>query len=283
MILLTGAGGVVGFPLQRQLVVQEIAHKSVSRGPKADIQWDMRQAPSTQIIDLLVGSDTLIHCAPVWLLPAHLEVLHVAGISRLVVFSSTSVISKVSSGDSSEQRLVAQLSDAEAALQRYCEDQSLALTVLRPSMIYGYGRDQNIMQIAGFIRRFGFMPLAAESSGLRQPVHADDLAEAALKVLLSQITIGRAYQLCGAETLSYRQMVERIFIALGKKPRILPIPLALLRFSLRLAARLSGFSYTAEMANRMSQDLNYDYSTAVDDFGFQPQAFLQQPSRDLIQ
>jgi len=50
---------------------------------------------------------------------------------------------------------------------------------------------------------------------------------------------------------------------------------------LSLAAKISSFSYTPEMADRMNQNLNYDFSSAQSDFGYSPQAFLVNPQRDL--
>ena len=281
MILVSGANGVVGNPLCMRLASEGLAFKTISRSAAGSIQWDLQEIASDPVLRQLSGFDTLIHCAPIWLLPAHLDQLKEAGFARLIVFSSTSAISKRESLDRQEQLLVTQLVSAEATLQSFCDTFSMALTIFRPSMIYGHGRDQNVMQIAGFIRRFGFFLLVGKAPGLRQPVHADDLVDAALAVRHNRQSMGKVYNLAGAEQLSYRAMVERIFAGLGRKPRILSVPLAIFRIGLHAAAKLSPFSYTAEMANRMSQNLDYDYTPATEDFGFRPQMFLQNPQHDL--
>ena len=109
---------------------------------------------------------------------------------------------------------------------------------------------------------------------LRQPVHAEDLAEAVCAVLKSDATCGRSYNLSGGETLSYRQMVERIFVAEGRTARVLPLPLGPLRLLLRLLSLLPRFRYVKpEMADRMSQDLIYDHGDAARDFGYAPRGF----------
>ncbi len=76
-------------------------------------------------------------------------------------------------------------------------------------------------------------------------------------------------------------MVKRIFVALDQRPLIISIPLWLFRPALAIAAKISGFSYTTEMAERMNQDLNYDYTDAANDLNFSPQKFLKNPDRDL--
>ena len=87
--------------------------------------------------------------------------------------------------------------------------------------------DRNVTMIARFIRRFGFFPLVGNGKGYRQPVHADDVAAACLMVLNRPITFNRNYNLSGGQTLTFREMVEAIFLALDKKPRIVSIPLIL--------------------------------------------------------
>jgi len=286
MIVLTGANGVVGYPLRLRLLEQGQSLVAVSRKPSKEIslnalQWNLERAIPDKAKSVLADCDSMIHCAPIWLLPTHLKGLHALGLKRLIVFSSTSVLSKHASANPQEQKLVSQLANAEENLQKYCVANEINLTILRPSLIYGHGRDQNVMHIAGFIRRFGFMVLVGQANGKRQPVHADDLVEVCCRILNRPETYGKVYNLAGAEVLSYRAMVERIFTAMNKKPRIISLPLALFRFALRVATRFTSFAYTAEMADRMNQDLNYSNQAAQQDFAYKPSLFLEQPQRDL--
>lgn len=246
------------------------------------IQWDLNQPLDPTLLHQLEGLNTLIHCAPIWLLPDHLETLNGAGLQRLIVFSSTSVLSKAESSDPSEQRLVSQLSDSEQQIHNFCSEHKMALTILRPSMIYGYGLDHNVSHIARFIRRFGFFVLVGAAQGLRQPVHADDLVDACLNIIDKQITFGKTYNLAGAETISYRIMVERIFDGLGRPKRIFSLPLSIFRLALMIASKLGRFSYTPEMADRMMRDLNYDYDDALRDFSYRPRFFLENADQDLV-
>ena len=86
----------------------------------------------------------------------------------------------------------------------------MPLLLLRPTLIYGCGMDRNVSVLAGLAQRFGVVPLAGQAAGLRQPVHADDLARAAFDALGAVATHGRAYALPGGETLPYREMVARV-------------------------------------------------------------------------
>lgn len=283
MILVTGARGVVGQPLCQKLGEKSKEFISVSRqaDSSSGINWDLHQALNEAQRERVTACDTLIHCAPIWLLSPHIKTLAELGVRRFVVFSSTSVISKQDSLDPQERALVQQLKSAEQELQQISEQGLIDLTIFRPSMIYGYGLDQNVSHIANRVKRWPLIPLTAPAKGLRQPVHADDLVEAAYRVLTEQSTFGKTYNLAGAESLSYRAMVERIAASLGKPARVLLLPVWLIRAGLKLAALGSGFNYTGAMADRMNQDLVYDYQQATLDFGFHPKAFLTEPDKDL--
>ena len=277
MILLTGANGVVGYALQQRLTSEHYLTVSRKAG-QGDIAWDMNSQASDFQLPAL---KKLVHCAPIWLLPAHLPALYRAGISQFIVFSSTSIISKQDSANPEEQELVDRLSSAEKAIEEFCKQHDLSLTILRPSMIYGYGRDQNINHIASFIDKYGFAVVAGKANGLRQPVHAGDLAELCMN-LISQPQQGQGtYTVAGQDVITYRAMVKSIFIKLNKRPIIISIPLWSLRLVLTIASRLGRFKYTADMADRMQQDLVYNNQAAIEGLAYKPSPFLEKPQRDL--
>ena len=180
--------------------------------------------------------------------------------------------------DPKEQAFAAEQIAAEAKVAELCEAAHAAWTVFRPTLIYGAGMDRNVVVIARLIRRFGVFPLFGAASGRRQPVHADDLAAACVAALVEPRAFNAAYELAGGETLSYREMVERIFVAEGKTPRFLPVPLAAFRAAMWCVSRIPRFKdFNAEMARRMNEDLVFDTSRAVRDFGFAPRKFEPAP------
>ena len=180
--------------------------------------------------------------------------LEAYGARRVVALSSTSRFTKDDSSDPEEQAIALRLADAEARVQAWAASHGVEWIILRPTLIYGRGRDKNIAEIARFVRRFGFFPLFGKANGLRQPLHAHDVAGACLAALDSPVAANRAYNLSGAETLPYRDMVARIFSALGRPVRLLPVPLFVFRFAvalLRLVPRYRNWS--PAMAERMNR------------------------------
>jgi nucleoside-diphosphate-sugar epimerase len=220
--------------------------------------------------------------APIWVLPAHFLLLDAHGVKRLVVLSSTSRFTKTDSSAPQEQAVARRLSEAEAQVQAWAESRGVEWVILRPTLIYGLGRDKNITEIARIIRRFGFFPVLGKAGGLRQPVHAADVADACVAALRTPGAVNRAYNLSGGETLAYRDMVARVFAALGRPPRLLTVPLPAFRAAVALLRCLPRYRHwSAAMAERMNRDLVFDHGDATRDLDFRPRAFA--PSeRDVV-
>ncbi len=212
--------------------------------------------------------------APIWVLPEYFIMLETYGVRRVVVLSSTSRFTKTDSSDPGEHMTAAKLAEGEERLRLWAERIGIEWVILRPTLIYGYGKDKNISEIARFICRFGFFPLLGRAVGLRQPVHAEDVAGACAAALVAPMAANNAYNLSGGETLSYREMVERVFLALNRRAHLLSVPLGFFRFALvclRLLPRYRHWS--AAMAERMNQDLVFDHKEASQDLNFAPRPF----------
>jgi uncharacterized protein YbjT (DUF2867 family) len=219
-----------------------------------------------------------ICAAPVWILPEYFALLESRGVRRLVALSSTSRFTKKDSSDPEEQAVSRRLAEAEARVQQWAESRGVEWVILRPTLIYGFGRDRNIAEIARFIRRFGFFPLFGKALGLRQPIHVQDVAHACLAALEASLAANRAYNLSGGETLAYRDMVIRVFACMDRFPLLLPVPLFAFRIActlLRLFPRYRHWS--AAMAERMNRDMVFDHGQAARDLAFKPRAFALFP------
>lgn len=272
-VLVMGATSLIGRHLLDRLGDAAIDAMALSRRPPSgDARWLNADLSDPHLERALPDVATVFSLSPIWLLPAALPALKARGMTRLVVFSSTSRFTKQASDVPAERAVAASLADAEAAVERFCASQGVAWTILRPTLIYDEGHDGNVSRLAGLIRRFGILPLSGGGEGLRQPVHAADLAVGALHAAASPAAQDKAYDLVGGETLPYRLMATRIFEGLGRRPAILTLPPALFALLLKLASPILPGATTA-MGARMGQDLTFDSSPAARDFGWAPRDF----------
>ena len=213
-----------------------------------------------------------IAVCPLWAVPEHFALLEAAGARRLVALSSTSRFTKRDSAAAADRAIAARLAAAEEEVLDWARTRGIAATILRPTMIYDGIHDQNVARIARFIRRFGCYPVAGAAVGLRQPVHADDVATACQSALQCD-GLRETYEISGGETLTYREMVGRIFAWLERPPRLVTLPLPLVRAAGPLVRIMPGLESLPTMAARMNEDLVFDHGAATRDFGFHPRAF----------
>jgi nucleoside-diphosphate-sugar epimerase len=221
-VVILGAGGLVSPFLVQQLSARGIGGICYSRRAPLPPQGNFIIRPFANI---------RADCPPGAILISPLRVGALAELipelpkpRRVISFSSSQVYS-------SESRNA--IESAERALCAHCNDADISWTIFRPTMIYYPPIDRNVTAVARMIRKLGFFPLSGTGSGLRQPVHAEDLAVAAADAINSSAAEGRLFDLPGGETLRFRVMVARIFRALHMPPVMIPIP----RFALRLSAR----------------------------------------------
>jgi len=275
-----GASSLVGGCLLTQLA--GLAYKSIafSREKRmsvhgSTVEWRQLPLSGARNLDLANSVSNWICIAPIWILPDHFELLESLGVRRIIVISSTSRFGKLDSPDISERELALRLAGAEDDLQRWANNKSIEWVILRPTVIYGFGKDKNVSEISRFIDRFGFFPFFGQARGLRQPMHADDVAKACVSALFQNNVTGQAYNISGGETLSYREMVERIFTAMRKRPRLFRIPLWGFKFAISVLKVIPRYKHwSSAMVQRMDQDLIFDHSEAAAAFGFRPRRFV---------
>lgn len=272
--LVFGGSGPIGAALLARMLPAGWTVVAVSRDAQRDspgLRW--QRGDLVHCDGLPDAVDAIFSCGPL----DHFARWHArSGIAspRIVAFGSTSADAKQASPDAAERALSAQLRDAEAALFANATLRGVAATVLRPTLVYGDGRDRTIGRIAAMAQRLGWFVIPRGATGLRQPVHVDDLAAAVLAACDAPATHGRVYDLPGGETLAWREMVARTLASLSPRPRLLEVPMPVFRLALgtaRLAGKGGGFGEGA--LARLHEDLVFDIGPAQSDFGYAPRPF----------
>lgn len=273
-VLLLGASGQIGLRVCALLQRQDWQVVAVSRNTHETapgMEWRRGTLPDLAGID---GArfDAIVSCGPLDLF-SHWYAGAGTGAARVVAFGSTSVHVKGDSPDPAERDLAMRLRDAEARIADAAAARGASATLLRPTLVYGTGRDRNLSRIAALARRHGFFALPHDARGLRQPVHVDDLATAALAALAPTDAGLRAYDLPGGETLAYRDMVGRVLAVLDPPARLLVLPGPLFALAAAVARRLGVHDAGAAVLARMRADLVFDPSAAARDLGHAPRPF----------
>ncbi|WP_149194703.1 NAD-dependent epimerase/dehydratase family protein [Luteimonas suaedae] len=272
--LVFGGSGQIGVALIARLRASGWEVVALSRTPPADaasLHW--LRGEFAALPALPDACDAIFSCGPLdlfslWYAQTHIDC------PRVIAFGSTSMATKHAAADPDERALAQRLREAEARIFEAAAMRGARATLLRPTLIYGAGRDHNLTRIAALAVRTGFFLLPRNACGLRQPVHVDDLAAAALAAFDHPVSADRGYALPGGETLPYRDMVARTLAALTPPPRLIELPSPLFRLALSVAhatGRLRGLPAGAVM--RMREDLVFDAEPARRDLDYAPRAF----------
>lgn len=197
---------------------------------------------------------------------------------RVVALGSTSVHAKRDSHDPAERALAVALRTAELRLAAVAAERGFALTVLRPTLIYGNGLDRNLSRLVAAARRWRVLPLAASARGLRQPVHVEDVAAAVRTCLREPRPRPGFFDLPGGETLPFDQMAARAIAAGAPGARLVRVPGFVFRLGVRGLRLLGGARGLGEgFLSRLGQDQVYDGGPARAALGHSPRGFRPGP------
>jgi UDP-glucose 4-epimerase len=297
-ILVTGASGFVGLRLCATLAAAGYTVRAAMRRQSAALEAIVPAicivsvddiGPTTDWQAALDGVDMIVHLA------ARAHVMHdsapdplaeyrrinvagserlaraaaVAGVSRLIYMSSIKV-----NGESTvnspfrESDAPAPLDaygqskwEAEQALRHVAAETALAVTVLRPPLIYGPGAKGNIARLLRWIERG--LPLPFDSIvNRRSLIYIENLVDAMLAVMRHPDP-GGTYLISDAHDLSTPQLIRALARGLDQRPRLLPFPPSLLR----LAGACTG---QLDAIGRLVGSLQIDASKIAAEVGWRP-------------
>jgi nucleoside-diphosphate-sugar epimerase len=264
-ILVFGASGPVG----RRLLPRLTAHQMlpVSRAPRNDwIPGDLNDANVQW-----PHADAAISLGPLDAFAGWLERHPELTLLRVIALSSMSADSKLASEDAHEREVSARLRESEDALKRCAAARGIALTIFRATLIYGDGTDRSLAPIARFLRRWHLLPLPFGATGLRQPVHADDLAIAVSAAFGQSATHSKTYEMGGGERLAFVALLRRLREAAPTWS--IPVPVSLSALGL-LTRSMRADAPTRAAIARLKTDLLADIAPAQRDFGYAPRGFI---------
>jgi len=235
-VLLLGGTGFVGQAVCERLVERDsamrltvptrrMAHaRAVQFLPTVDpVECNVHD--DAQLARLVAGHDAVVNLIAILhgsaaefdkvhvQLPRRLaEACRAAGVHRVVHVSALGVAADAPSN------YLRSKAAGEAALQAA----GLALSILRPSVIFGAG-DRFLNLFAALQSVAPVMPLSGADARF-QPVWVQDVAEALLRCLERPETIGQTYECAGPQVYTLRELVQLAGRLCGHERPVLPLP-----------------------------------------------------------
>lgn len=192
-----------------------------------------------------------------------------AGVRRLVLVSSVKACADASTRPLTEDdppqppdAYGQSKREAELALWAECAAGGLQGVCVRPPLVYGPGVRANFLALLGAVHRGIPLPLGCIDNR-RSLVGVHNLVSALLACARHPAAAGETFFVSDGEDLSTPALIRRLARALGVRPRLLPVPVALLQ----LAGRLSGRS---EAIARLTGSLQLDSSRLRSRLAWEP-------------
>lgn len=150
----------------------------------------------------------------------------------------------------------------------------LEWTIFRPSLIFG-PKDAFINMLAAQIRLAPLMPVIGSGSYRLQPVHADDVARCFAQALEMPESVGKTYDLCGGDRLSYEALLDMVAGALGRPSPWKPhLPLGLMKLVIPIMQKIPQFPITMDQLQMLLEEsiCNGEWQK---EFGFEPRGLRE--------
>ena len=220
-----GATGVVGRALLPLLAEHEVT--AVSRTPRDDAgaRWVVADAATGEgVAEALAGADVAYY------------LVHSLGSRDFEQQDRTAAETVAGDAAAAGVRQIVYLGglgadgpDASAHLRSRREtgerlaSAGVPVTTLRAAMIVGRG-SAAFETILGLVKRLPVMITPSRETTPTQPIALDHDAAYLAGVAGNEATFGEGYDVGGPEVMTYRQMIERIAGLLGRRPRIVEVP-----------------------------------------------------------
>ena len=104
-------------------------------------------------------------------------------------------------------------------------------TILRPSVVYSVD-DNFTTNFMTLLSRLPIFPLYYQGKTKFAPIHCSDLTDT-IHHVISKNVYSKIIECIGPETLSFKDLLEKLLLLINKKTILLPFPLVLAEFSAR--------------------------------------------------
>jgi NADH dehydrogenase len=288
-ILVTGGAGFVGNNIIAKLVQQgqpvraqvrniEKANRRLSQfGNQVEVV-QAEVTDRTQWKDLMQGVTAVIHTVAISMEKGGqtyedvnyqgtinvVDAAEAAGVKRFINISQNGADSKL------PYRFLA----SKGKAQEYVAASQLRWTALRPSAIFG-PQDEFFNTFARLVRLTPLVfPLIGGGKAEFQPVSVLDVAEAAVRCLQDDSTIGKELVLGGPEVLTLAEIEQRVIAALGTHRYFVSAPVALLRPAVMIMqATLPGSPVSTSLLDLLAVPNTTPQNALVEHFHMTPLPF----------
>ena len=309
MVLITGASGFVGkalvqylssFYLVRALV--RVPHSSSNSFIEYIAGFDLSN--DANLIDIFAGVDVVVHCA------ARVHIMNEivadpleefrqinvrgtinlaiqaaqSGVKRFIYLSSVKVNGESTIlGRPFTPNDIPSPSDAygiskfeaESALQALALKTGMEIVIIRPPLVYGHGVKANFAMLIRLVKLGIPLPFGLANQNRRSFVAIDNLVSFIKECITNPNAANQIFLISDGQDLSTKGLLKEIALASNVSIKLIPIPISLLKFFLKLMGKSS-------IVERLFGNLQVDIDKCHDLLGWTPPMKVDQALKQTI-
>ena len=178
---------------------------------------------------------------------------------------------------------------AEELAWEYHQRGKLAVTALRPALVYGPRDETTMPRLVEFLRSATSVWIGFKNPVV-DPIYVTDVADCFIAAATHDAAIGQAYNVAPVEEIGYREFLTKICQTLGIRPPRITVPysvVAALTFVVENAARLAHTANPPTLTKAglalFSEDRHHDPAKAIRELDWRPQVSLAEGVRQTIE
>ena len=239
-IVLTGASGLVGQNLVPRLKARGYINIVAIDKHRANTAILRKLHPDITIIETDLAKDNgwqtavadadiviMAHAQIGGLDPAAFQANNVTATRRLIeaVRAKSPYVVHLSSSvvESAADDWYTQTKDAQ---EKSVIESGLPVTVLRPTLMFGWFDRKHLGWLARFMQKAPIFPIPGSGRYLRQPLYAGDFCDI-IMACIEQRPVGKTYNISGQERIDYIDLIRAVKEACNARARIVRIPYSL--------------------------------------------------------
>ena len=152
--------------------------------------------------------------------------------------------------------------EAEQGLQQLAEETGIEVVIIRPPLVYGPGVKANFQTMMRWLNKGIPLPLGAIHNK-RSLVALDNLVDLIVTCIDHPAAANQIFLAGDGEDLSTTELLQRMAKAMGKRSRLIPVPVWLLELGATLLGKRA-------MRQRLCGSLRVDISKAQEVLGWVP-------------
>ena len=204
------------------------------------------------------------------------------GVNRFVFISSIGVngninykpFLEVDDENPQETYAVSKL-EAEQGLLKISQETGMEVVIIRPPLVYGANAPGNFHVLLKWVARGLPLPLGAVHNQ-RSLVALDNLVDFIILCAQHPKAANEVFLISDGEDVSTTELLQKVAKAMGKKARLLPVPVGLMRFVAKLLGK-------EDVANRLFGSLQVDSSKAREILGWTPVITMDEQLKKMVE